>query len=84
MSNYNSSHTGTEIDRVVEHGINVSSDIQNQLNSKEPTLTKGNLTESTSSVLTLSGNINAIIGSGLSIRVKESSGSQSGYLSSTD
>lgn len=84
MSNYNSSHTGTEIDRVVEYGINVSSDIQNQLNLKEPILTKGNLTESTSSVLTLSGNLNAIIGSGLSIRVKESSGSQSGYLSSTN
>lgn len=53
-------------------------------NSKEPALTKGNLTESTSSVLTISGGSNAVIGSGTSIQVKQSSSSQSGYLSSTD
>lgn len=53
-------------------------------NNKEPALTKGNLTESTSSVLTISGGSNAVIGSGTSIQVKQASGSQSGFLSSTD
>jgi hypothetical protein len=53
-------------------------------NSKEPALTKGNLTEATSSVLTISGGTSAVIGSGTSIQVKQASGAQSGYLSSTD
>lgn len=53
-------------------------------NSKEPALTKGNLTEATSSVLTISGGTNAIIGSGLTIEVKQANTTQSGYLSSTD
>ena len=50
----------------------------------EPTLTKGNLTEATSSILTISGGSSSVIGSGTSIQVKQSSTSQSGYLSSTD
>lgn len=50
----------------------------------EPTLTKGNLTESTSSVLTITGGTNAIIGSSLTIQVKEANAGQSGYLSSAD
>jgi len=62
----------------------VTSGIQTQLNGKEPTLTKGNLTESTSSVLTITGGSNAVIGSGTTIEVKQASGSQSGFLSSTD
>jgi hypothetical protein len=53
-------------------------------NSKEPALTKGNLTEATSSVLTISGGTNAVIGSGTSIQVKQANGSQSGFLSSAD
>jgi len=53
-------------------------------NSKEPALTKGNLTEATSSVLTISGGTNAVIGSGTSIQVAQASGSTNGYLSSTD
>lgn len=59
-------------------------DLNSALSGKEPTLTKGNLTESTSSVLTISGGTAAVIGSGLSIQVKQSSTSQSGYLSSSD
>lgn len=62
----------------------ITSGIQTQLNGKEPTLTKGNLTESTSSVLTITGGSNAVIGSGTTIEVKQASGSQSGFLSSTD
>lgn len=52
--------------------------------SFEPTLTKGNLTESTSSVLTITGGSNAVIGSGLTIQVNQASNTVSGYLSSTD
>ena len=62
----------------------VTSAIQTQLNAKEATLTKGNLTELTSSVLTIAGGTGAVIGSGLTILVKQSSTSVSGYLSSTD
>lgn len=61
-----------------------TSSIQTQLNAKEPTLTKGNLTESTSSVLTISGGTSSVIGTGTSIQVKQASALQSGYLSSTD
>lgn len=62
----------------------LSSTDWNTFNSKEPALTKGNLTESTSSVLTITGGSNAIIGSGLTIEVKQATSSVSGYLSSTD
>src|SRR6267154_75839 len=44
----------------------------------------GNLSESTSSILTITGGTNAILTSGLTIQVKQSNTSQSGYLSSTD
>jgi len=50
----------------------------------EPALTKGNLTEFTSSVLSITGGVNAVIGSGTTIQVKKSSDTQDGYLSSAD
>lgn len=54
-------------------------------NAKEPAVTKGNLTEATSSVLTITGGTGAVIGgSGTTIQVKQATTSQSGYLSSTD
>jgi hypothetical protein len=53
-------------------------------NAKQDAITKGNLTESTSSVLTISGGTASVIGSGVSIQVKQAGTSQSGYLSSTD
>lgn len=53
-------------------------------NNKQNALTFGNLTESTSSVLTITGGTGSIIGSGVTIQVKQASGSQSGFLSSTD
>ena len=53
-------------------------------NAKEPAVTKGNLTEATSSVLTITGGSSAVIGSGTSIQVKQANTSQSGYLSQTD
>jgi len=50
----------------------------------EPTLTKGDLTESTSSILTITGGTDAVIGTGAAIQVKQASVAQSGYLSSAD
>jgi mono/diheme cytochrome c family protein len=67
--------TGTLADQV---------DLKNELDGKEPTVTKGKLTEATSSVLTISGGTGSVIGSGTSIQVKKASSSQDGYLSSTD
>lgn len=48
------------------------------------TLTGASIVEATSAVLTLTGATNAVLGTGVSIQVKQSSTSQSGYLSSTD
>jgi hypothetical protein len=54
-------------------------------NSKQNTLTFGNVTESGSSVLTITGGTGAVIGgTGLAISVKVANTSQSGYLTSTD
>jgi hypothetical protein len=47
-------------------------------------LTSGNLTEATSSVLTITGGTGAVLGSGTSIQVKQATTSVSGFLSSTD
>jgi hypothetical protein len=53
-------------------------------NAKQSALTFGNLTETTSSVLTITGGSNAVIGSGTTIQVKQASGSQAGFLSAAD
>ena len=53
-------------------------------NAKQNALTIGNITESISSVLTITGGTGAIIGSGLSLQVKQANTTQNGYLSSTD
>ena len=52
-------------------------------NAKQSALSLGDLTESNSSVLTITGGTGAVVG-GTSITVKQSSSSQSGYLSSSD
>lgn len=49
-----------------------------------PAFTTGNLTESGSSILTITGGTNAVTGSGTTIQVKQASGSQNGFLSSAD
>ena len=54
------------------------------LATKQNTLTTGNLTESTSSVLTITGGSGSVIGSGTTVQVKKASTSQDGYLASTD
>lgn len=48
------------------------------------TLTGASLVEATSAVLTITGATNAVLGTGVSIQVKQSSTSVSGYLSNTD
>lgn len=53
-------------------------------NSKQSALTLGNLTELTSSVLTITGGTGAVIGSGTTIQVSQAGVATSGYLSSTD
>ena len=47
-------------------------------------ITTGNLTEATSSVLTITGGTGAVVGLGTTIQVKKSSASTSGYLSNID
>ena len=46
--------------------------------------TSGNLTETGSGILTITGGTNAIIGTGTTIQVKQATGLQNGFLSSTD
>ena len=62
----------------------LSSTDWNTFNSKEPALTKGNLTEATSAVLTITGGTGAVIGTGTTIQVSQAGASASGFLSSTD
>lgn len=53
-------------------------------NNKQSALTLGNFTEATSSVLTITGGTGAVIGSGLSVQVKQANTTTNGFLSSTD
>lgn len=48
------------------------------------TTTRGNLTETRSSILTITGGGNTLLGSGATIQVALASGAQSGFLSSAD
>jgi hypothetical protein len=79
--------SGTTI-TVSQSGISTSGYLSstdwNTFNGKEPALTKGNLTEATSAILTITGGTNAVIGSGTSIQVSQATTTTSGYLSSTD
>lgn len=65
--------------------VGVSNQLLTSGGTGAPTWTsKGNLTEATSSVLTITGGSNAVLGSGTTIQVGQSTTSTSGYLSSTD
>jgi len=50
----------------------------------EAPVAKGNLTEATSSVLTITDGAGAVIGTGTTIQVKEAGSAQNGYLSSAN
>lgn len=74
--------TATELNYV----DGVTSAIQTQLNAKEATLTKGDLTELTSGVLTIGGGVNSVIGAGTTITVNTDSPSDgdSAHLCTAD
>ena len=82
---YNSG-TGAFTIQVANSGQNgyLTSTDWNTFNSKQSTITTGNLTEAVSSVLTITGGTGAVIGSGTTIQIKQSSATVNGYLSSTD
>jgi hypothetical protein len=82
---YNSG-TGAFTIQVANSGQNgyLTSTDWNTFNNKQSTITTGNLTETVSSVLTISGGTGAVIGSGTTIQIQQSSASVNGYLSSTD
>jgi hypothetical protein len=56
----------------------------NTFNNKQSALTIGNLSTSSTPILTITGGTGAVIGTGVSISIQQSSGTNSGYLSSTD
>lgn len=56
----------------------------NSFNSKQSALTTGNLTETGSGVLTITGGTGAVIGTGASVQVKQANAVQNGFLSSAD
>jgi hypothetical protein len=78
----------------VQAGTNTSTDslltITNGLVRKLPlstfanAYTSGNLTETGSNVLTITGGTNSVLGSGAMVQVKQAGSSQNGFLSSTD
>ena len=72
------------VDNTNDWGKPLSQASINALAGKEPTLTKGNLTEETSSILDISGGLGAVIGDGVTLQVKKASHNQSGYLSAED
>ncbi len=62
----------------------VTSNIQDQIDALGGAITTGDLTEATSSVLTITGGTDSVVGSGVTIQVKQATSGQAGYLSSTD
>jgi len=56
----------------------------NTFNNKAASFTKGNLTETGSGILTITGGTNSVIGTGTTIQVKQATTTQSGYLSNAD
>jgi hypothetical protein len=56
----------------------------NTFNNKAGNFTTGNLTETGSAILTITGGTNAIVGSGVSIQAKQATALQNGFLSNAD
>ncbi len=72
--------TATEIGYV----NGVTSAIQTQINSKQATLTIGNLTDAGTDGITVTGGTGAVIGAGTSLSQHVADGTHNGYLSSAD
>lgn len=64
--------------------LDATSSIQTQLNSKQATLTIGNLTDAGTDGLVVTGGTGSVIGSGTSLAQHVSDSTHNGYLSSTD
>jgi hypothetical protein len=62
----------------------VTSAIQTQLNSKQATLTIGNLTAAGTDGIAVTGGTGSVIGSGTSVAQQKADSTHNGYLSSTD
>lgn len=62
----------------------LSSTDWNTFNNKQNALTTGNLTSGSGAVVQITNGIGSVIGSGTVIAIQQSSGTQAGYLSSTD
>lgn len=62
----------------------VTSSIQTQLNAKEPTVTKGDLTDAGTDGIVVTNGTGAVIGSGTSLAQHVADSTHNGYLSSTD
>ena len=62
----------------------LSSTDWNTFNNKQSALSLSNLTETTSNILTITGGTGAVIGTGTTIQVQQSSAGTDGYLSSVD
>ena len=62
----------------------LSSTDWNTFNNKANSFSTGNLTETGSSILTITGGSGSVIGSGTTVQVKQANTSQSGFLSNTD
>lgn len=93
IGNTSGTNTGDETNATIKTKLGAASGSQDgyltstdwsTFNGKQNALTLGNLTETASSILTITGGTGAIVGSGLTIQVAQASGSTSGYLSSTD
>jgi hypothetical protein len=58
--------------------------VKDSLDGKEPTQTKGSISEAASSVLTITNGSNATVGPNTTIQVKQANTTESGFLSNTD
>lgn len=79
--------SGTVANATTTPAITLSTSITGLIQGSSGSLASyigGSLVESGSSVLTIGNGANAVIGTGTTLQVKQSSTSQSGYLSSTD
>lgn len=76
------SSSTTDIELGYVHGV--TSAIQTQLDSKQPTLTAGNLTDAGTDGIVVTGGTGAVIGSGASLAQHVADSGHNGYLSSAD
>ena len=72
------------VDNTADLNKPISNATQHALDTKQDTITTGDITESSSDVLSITGGLDSVIGQGVSIEVKKASTTQDGYLSAQD